>query len=546
MIDEIVLRNVALIREASMVPATGLSVITGESGSGKTAFLSGLKLLVGERASADMVRDGAPLLEVEGRFFTMGEQGPEDEVIALRTVAADGRSRVRLDGSMASVGDLAERVGSGIDLCGQHEHQQLMKPASHLRMLDDWIGGGLADTLRSYRDAWDAAAQAQARYDELRSAGEADSARLDEARFVLNRIDAVDPQPGEYDEILAEVLRMENIEELARSIGGACEAVSGENGALDSLNAAISLLETAARIDTRLGNEVKSLTDACYILEDASRAIDAALPDSDSFDPARLEELQNRLAAFQGLMRTYGPTMDEVFQRREKASEVVALYSNIDEAQAAAARELRAAEAALAHAADALSSLRAEYAPRFASEVNAVLAQLEMPGCSLSYDIRRLDRARWTVAGPDQVMFAFKPTPDSEPRPLSRIASGGELSRVTLAVKAVLGRADQADTLVFDEVDAGVGGKAALAVGAVLRQLAETHQVIVVTHLAQIAVLADAHFVVERAGKADPETRLREVRGESRVAEIARMLSGTLDAASLAHAAEMLESANRI
>lgn len=545
MIDEIVLRNVALIREAAMVPATGLSVITGESGSGKTAFLSGLKLLVGERASADMVRDGAAMLEVEGRFIPLGSTEPDDEVIALRTVAADGRSRVRLNGSMASVGDLAEVVGSGIDLCGQHEHQQLMRPASHLRMLDSWIGGELDAPLRAYRDELEVATAARSRYDELRATGQADSARLDEARFILGRIDAVNPQLGEYDELLAEARRMENIEDLARSAGGAHDAISGEGGALDSLNQAISLLTAAGRIDSRLGNEARALSDACYILEDAVRVIDAAIPDLDSFDPAQLEEVQNRLSLFQGLMRTYGPTMDEVLKRREQAAEVLALYSNIDEAILAAKRDLQAAEAALVKAADALSAVRAQYAPQFASEVNAVLAQLEMPGCSLSYDIRRMDRARWGESGPDQVAFAFKPTPDSEPRPLSRIASGGELSRVTLAVKAVLGRADTAETLVFDEVDAGVGGKAALAVGEVLAQLARTHQVIVVTHLAQIAVLADAHFVVERAGKVSPETRLRQVEGDDRVAEIARMLSGALDAASLAHAAEMLDAAAR-
>ena len=545
MIDEIVMRNVALIREASMVPAAGLTVLTGESGSGKTAFLSGLKLLVGERASADMVRDGAPLLEVEGRFISRGAPADDEGVIALRTVAADGRSRVRLNGSMASVGDLAEAVGASIDLCGQHEHQQLTKPASHLRMLDDWIGAALEPARLAYREAWTNAVQARKRHDELLQAGEADSARLDEARYVLGRIEAVNPQPGEYDELLDEVRRMENIEDLARGASGALEAVSGEGGALDSLNAAIASLQMAARIDSRLANEVQSLNDACYILEDASRSIDAAVPDLDSFDPARLEELQNRLAAFQGLMRNYGPTMEKVLARREAAAAILDTYANIDEALGKSERELRAAEKALAAAAEALSGLRADYAPRFAREVNGVLAELEMAGCAISCELARLPRERWTTAGPDQVAFMFRPTRDSEPRPLARIASGGELSRVTLAVKTVLGRTDAAETLVFDEVDAGVGGKAALAVGGVLRQLAESHQVIVVTHLPQIAVLADAHFVVERAGKVSPETNLREVTGEARVEEIARMLSGTADAASLAHAAEMLDLARR-
>ena len=545
MLDEIVLRNVALIREASMAPARGLTVLTGESGSGKTAFLSGIKLLVGERSSADMVRDGAPMLEVEGRFFPMQSDDPDDDTIALRTVAADGRSRVRLNGSMASVGDLSHVVGASVDLCGQHEHQQLMKAASQARMLDDWIGAPLEPVLAAYQEALQAANEARRAHEELLQAGKEDTARLDEARFVLSRIDAVDPQPGEYDELLAEARKMENVEDLVRNAGGAREAVSGEGGALDSLNQAISLLQAAAHIDRQLDNEVKALTDACFILEDAARAIDAAIPDADSFDAARLEEVQNRLAAFQGLMRSYGPGMDDVLERRARAAAVIETFGNLDEALAKSARALKQAEAALAKAADALSNMRAQYAPEFAQAVNGVLAKLEMPGCSLLCEVERLDRSRWGTSGPDLVSFAFKPTRDSAPRPLARIASGGELSRVTLAVKTVMGQADQVDTLVFDEVDAGVGGKAALAVGAVLQQLAQTHQVIVVTHLAQIAVLADAHFVVERAGKSDPETRLREVAGEARVAEIARMLSGVVDEASLAHAEEMLRDAKR-
>ena len=539
MIDEMLLRNVALIREASMTPARGLTVLTGESGSGKTAFLSGVKLLVGERASAEMVRDGAAMLEVEGRFVPM-RGDVDDEVVALRTVAADGRSRVRLNGSMASVGELSEKVGASVDLCGQHEHQQLLKASSQARMLDDWIGEALALAFDAYREAWRAANDARRKHDELLHAGEADAARLDQARYILGRIQAVDPQPGEYEELLEEARRMENIEDLVRNAGGAREALSGEAGALDALTQAVSMLQTASRIDKRFENSAKALVDATFILEDAAREVDALLPDSDAFDAARLEEVQNRLSSFQGLMRSYGPHMEDVLRRRDEAASELELYGNLDEALAKSERALKEAEARLTKAADALSDIRHDYAPRFAATVNDVLAQLEMAGCAISCDVERLGREHWTSSGPDSVSFSFKPAPDAEPRALSRIASGGELSRVTLAVKVALGAADAVDTLVFDEVDAGVGGKAAIAVGGVLRRLADTHQVIVVTHLAQIAVLADAHYVVERSGKVSPETRVHEVEGEDRVREIARMLSGTADEVSLAHAAEML------
>ena len=366
MIDELLLRNVALIREASMTPARGLTVLTGESGSGKTAFLSGVKLLVGERASAEMVRDGAAMLEVEGRFVPMraGEGPNEDETIALRTVASDGRSRVRLNGSMASVGELSERVGASVDLCGQHEHQQLLKTASQARMLDDWIGDALSPAFDAYRVAWREAADARRRHEELLHAGEADSARLDQARYILGRIDAVDPQPGEYEELLEEARRMENIEDLVRNAGGAREAVSGDGGALDALNQAVSMLQSAAKIDKRLENSAKALLDATFILEDAAREVDALLPDTDAFDAARLEEVQNRLSSFQTLMRSYGPHMDDVLRRREEAERELELYGNLDEALAKSERALNEAEARLAKAADALSGVRRDSRPR--------------------------------------------------------------------------------------------------------------------------------------------------------------------------------------
>ncbi len=541
MIDEIVLRNVALIREASMIPSRGFTVLTGESGSGKSAFLSGLKLLVGARASAEMVRDGASSLEVEGRFYPLEGSGSEEELIVARVVGADGRSRVRLNGSMASVRDLVEKVGAGIDLCGQHENQRLLKAAMQRRMLDAWAGDDLRTILAAYQAAFRAANAARTRYRELLEEGRVDEARLDEARFVLGRIDAVSPAPGEYEELLAEARRLEHVEEIARGAGGAREALSGEGGALDALSQALLLLNGALSAEPRLLNEVKAIGDANYLLEDAVRSLDSLIPDLDAFDPAQLEETQARIASLQALMRAYGPEMEDVIARRESCAKAIALVDNRDEALSRAERECEQAEAALLAAADALSAIRARYAPRFAAEVNALLSRLEMTQGSLGCDISRLDRRQWTLDGPDALAFSFKPTPDAAPRELSHVASGGELSRVTLAIKVALGEADDVDTLVFDEVDAGVGGKAALAVGALLRDLSQTHQVIVVTHLPQIAVLADRHFVAERDLACSNETRLREVDGDDRIDEVARMLSGAVDAASRAHAKDMLQ-----
>ena len=498
MIDEIQVENLALIREATLVPARGLTVLTGETGAGKTALLSALKLLMGARADKDAVRDGEEALSVSGRFYgavfsgfassddlagrssaDAVESGEADdgvpvELVALRRVTSDGRSRVSIDGRMASVGELARAIAPTIDLCGQHEHQQLMKTSQHVRMLDAWAGDAVAQARTAYEDAFATANAAAAELARVHEAGEASSAKLDEARFVLQRIDAVDPREGEYDELLDDLARVEHAEALAVAANGAHEALAGEQGAIDALGSAVAARGGAARYDAKLGEFADALREAGDVVEDDL------------------------------------------------------------------------AEEALAQAASALADARAEAAPRFAEAVTAQMDRLEMGGAQLVCDLAPLERVQWTKAGPQAVEFLFRPGAGMQARPLARIASGGEVSRVMLAVKVVLGEVDDVDTLVFDEVDAGVGGSTAVALADVLADLARTHQVIVVTHLAQVAVRGQAHYVVRKAAGdegAMPETDLRQLPESERPAEIARMLSGDATETSLAHAREMLARA---
>ena len=552
MIDEIQVENLALIREAALVPARGLTVLTGETGAGKTALLSALKLLMGARADKDAVRDGEEALVVSGRFYGVALDGLEDadaeadlrELVATRRVTADGRSRVSLDGRMASVGELARAVAPAIDLCGQHEHQQLMKTSQHVRMLDAWAGGAVAEARAAYEEAFTAAGAAAAELARVREAVEASSARLDEARFVLQRIDAVDPREGEYDELLEELGRVEHAEALAVAASAAHEALAGEEGAIDALGGAVSALDSAARYDAKLGEFADALREAGYVLEDMARET-RDYREGVEFDPEALAQQQERMASLQGLLRTYGPRMEDVLARRAEAADLVSLVDDAAERERAARQGLDRAEAALAQAAAALAEARAEAAPRFAAAVCAQMGRLEMGGAELVCDLAPLEREQWTKAGSQAVEFLFRPGAGMQARPLARIASGGEVSRVMLAVKVVLGEADEVDTLVFDEVDAGVGGSTAVALADVLADLARTHQVIVVTHLAQVAVRGDVHYVVRKTAgeRAMPETDLRRLPDGERPAEIARMLSGDATETSLAHAREMLERA---
>lgn len=542
MIDELHVQSVALIRDATIRPAAGLTVLTGETGAGKTALLSALKLLVGERADAGAVREGDDHLLVEGHVYL----GPDDADghVVRRRVEAAGRGRVSFDGHMASVAELAAQVGSTVDLCGQHEHQRLLSVATHAQMLDAWTGEPAARALAEYRDALAEAADAAAELERVRELARSGNERLKQAEFELRRIDEVNPQPGELEELEDALPRAEHAEALLRASESAREAVSGDGGAMDRLSGAVGELRDASRYDDALATLADSLESALIDVEDCASQL-REYRDSVDLDPAELERMQQRMASLQGLMRTFGPGMEDVLVRRERAREVVETVGDSGERERAAERAVDRAEGRLARAADALDAVRAEAAPRFSAAVTKQMSRLEMAGAELTVALERSPREQWGQGGPGRVELMYRPGVGLTARPLRRIASGGEVSRVMLACKVVLGNADGVDTLVFDEVDAGVGGSTARSLAAVLADLAKTHQVIVVTHLAQVAVAGQCHYLVSKSVGEDgrPETTLREISGEQRVAEIARMLSGDTSDISLAHARELLSEA---
>ena len=537
MIDELHVRDVALIRDASLAPSAGLTALTGETGAGKSALLSAIKLLVGERADAGAVREGTDGLEVEGRFYVRG--GDPDGCVVSRRVGSDGRGRVRIDGRMGSVRELAEGVGATVDLCGQHEHQRLLQVQTHVEMLDAWVGESAAAALARYREALAAAAEAARELDRVRELSRTGAAALEEAEFVCRRIDEVDPAKGELADLEAKLPRAEHGDALLRSALGAREALAGEGGALDAIRDAASEIDDALRYDDALSKHADVLRGALLDLEDVAAELRDYADELD-FDPEELERMRARWSELQGLLRSYGPTMADVFARRDEARGVVEAASDGGAAVERAQKAAEAAEARLADAARALDDVRREAAPRFSAAVSEQMARLEMGTAELEVAFERLPRAEWSRHGASRAEFLYRPGAGLSARPLRRIASGGEVSRVMLALKVVLGESDSAETLVFDEVDAGVGGATAVALAGVLADLARTHQVIVVTHLAQVAVVADEHYLVSKSAGDVPETTLTPISGEDRVREVARMLSGDTGEASLAHARELL------
>lgn len=537
MIDEVHIKDVALIHEATFAPSPALTVVTGETGTGKTALLNALKLIIGERADASLVREGSEELQVEGRFFLKG--GEEDGLVATRRVSGQGRSRASVNGSLASLKELAQTVGQSVDLCGQHEHQRLLAPTYQRALLDEWGAETIEAPHAKYAECLKAAKAAAAELERLQQLEQASAVELDRARFALEQIEKANPQPGEYEELLQAMPKLENAEMLANEATAAQRNIAGGGGALEQLEAALGSLDRIAAVDSAIEPTRQVVREAFFSLEDLGRDL-ANYRDQVDFPREELERAQSRASELQGLMRGFGPRMEDVLQLREESAAKIREYEGRDELIAAAQTALDEAEAALAKAAAELAKARGKVIPRFIEEVQAQLSRLEMRGARLEAAVADLPREQWDPWGSQSFELMFAAGAQLKAQRLGKIASGGETSRVMLALKVVLGECDQVDTLVFDEIDAGVGGGTARALGAVLESLAKTHQVIAVTHLPQVAVYGNAHYVVSKTEGAVPETTLKRVEGEERVAEVARMLSGDTSQTSLAHAAELL------
>jgi DNA repair protein RecN (Recombination protein N) len=551
MLEELRICNLALIDDARLTFGPGLTVLTGETGAGKTALLSALKLLIGERGDAKSVkRDEA---RVEALFAP-------DEHIVVRRLNADGRSRCALDDEMVTVGALAKVIGPLVDLYGQHDHTSLLKPAAQLEAIDAFactllgdegdapVGASSARPLSTAKDTYTAAFHAYkaanlALIDLRHDAGNSQTA-LDAARFALEQINVVAPEPDELDNIKARLPILRGGEELAAGTNAAFDALRGADGALEWLARAQTELAQIRGIDPVLEGLAQRIDNVQIDLDDAAQEL-RAYRDTVQFDPEALELALSRAGQLEGLARRFGGSMTAVFERRADAEKILDASANYDERLQQLEAELAQSTSQLKDAAAALHSGRAAAAERFGTQLTTAVQDLAMQGAQLSVEFSELPFEQWQSTGSYNYTILYKPSAGTTPRPLAKIASGGELSRVMLAIKTLLAQANSSQTLIFDEIDAGIGGATATAVGARLARLAEHNQVIVVTHLAQVAAFAQTHWVVKKSESmaGDVETSVFQVVDAEREAEIARMLSGETSEIALAHARELLASA---
>lgn len=517
-------RRLATIEQLDLDLGDGFNVFTGETGAGKSIIVDALGLLLGSRGGSDLVRTGEDDLLISG-FWS-------DEV-ASRRVTASGRSTARLDGEVVSLRELAEWSSARLTIHWQHSAQSLLSPAHQRAMLDRSLGGELS----AYREAYAAWRAALERLERLRS-GERDRARqIDLLEYQHGEIVAVAPVPGEEEPLTAELARLTNLETIASGAAGALELLSGGDVTAQGLVAdALRSLGSAARYDANLATLAGELRSALEGLKAVSDEL-VSVAEDNAPDPEEVARIETRLSQLSKLRAKYGPELEDVLR---SAEEIAAQLTELrrDERDAGSlegdADRLRADVRRLG---EALRKARAKVAPGLARQLQGVVRELGMPHAKLDFQLTPLDEP--APFGMENVELRFSANPGEAAGNLADVASGGELSRVMLAVSTVLG----ADTpsVVFDEVDAGIGGGAANAVAAQLAQLAHDRQVLVVTHLAQIAARADHHYKVEKHLQGGRTvTRVRLLDAAEREAEIARMLSGTDSAAAREHARELL------
>ena len=531
MLKELKVRDLALVAESRVRFGPGLNLLTGETGSGKSLIVDALGLTLGARGGADQVRHGAARATVEGTFESGGSA-----LVLERELGK--RSSARIDGRSANPAQLRELGRNLVAVHGQHEHHALLDNETQTDLLDGYAGAReLRGAVMAAHAAWTQTVRALSELEAMRSRGHREQEYL---RWQLDELKQAGLRPGEDKELGAERAAVRYAAKLAE-LGNDSLAALHE----DPIARAAAAMRSAAELDPRLAPQAARLSaldeEAADVAAELRRYVEAI----DS-DPGRLEAIESRLALLDAIKRKHGGSLEAAIEEQGRLERQVGATEDLDGAVAAAERERGKARADLESAAGRLTKARVEGARRMQKAVAAELDGLRLEGARFAVEL--LPRPEIAPEGAEVVEMMFSANPGEPPAPLARVASGGELARVMLAIKTVGADADRLPTLVFDEVDAGIGGEAAIQVGLRLKALGTKRQVLVVTHLAQIASFADHHLVVEKSPGADGRNvvSVRELSSdEERAAELARMMSGGVTPKALARARELLDEARR-
>lgn len=568
MIEEIHIRDLGIITDARLPLEPGFSVLTGETGAGKTMVVTALGMLLGARSDATSVRNGAKNALAEAvirlprghRALALAEEAggtteeideQSSELLLARTVNASGRSRAHVGGCSAPIGTLAQIGQSLVAVHGQSDQLRLKSPAEQRQSLDLYAGEELASLLEKYRENYERYRAAAAELKEVRENSRARALEAQSLQGALEEIAAVNPRAGEEDELKAEMVKLMNVEALRIASATALTALSGseyssgeEANVMGLLDAARGALQGQASADEELAALEARINELMILTTDIASDLSSYAASLDVEGPERLAQVQTRRAQLATLMRKYGADIAEVLEWAEGSRTRLDTLVDDPQRQETLETELVQLRKVLGEQAEELTNLRRAAAQKLADAVSEELTALAMPNASLVVEVAEAEK--FSVHGRDTVTFMLAPHRTAVPRPLGKGASGGELSRVMLALEVVLAEVDPVPTFIFDEVDSGVGGKAAIEIGRRLAMLARHVQVLVVTHLPQVAAFADQHILVLKNDDASL-SKVQVLTEEERVVELARMLSGHDQSESAReHARELLEAGRQV
>ncbi|WP_304010108.1 DNA repair protein RecN [Rothia mucilaginosa] len=568
MIEEIHIRDLGIITDARLPLEPGFSVLTGETGAGKTMVVTALGMLLGARSDATSVRNGAKNALAEAvvrlprghRALALAEEAggtteeideQSSELLLARTVNASGRSRAHVGGCSAPIGTLAQIGQSLVAVHGQSDQLRLKSPAEQRQSLDLYAGEELASLLEKYRENYERYRTAAAELKEVRENSRARALEAQSLQGALEEIAAVNPRAGEDDELKAEMVKLMNVEALRIASATALTALSGseyssgeEANVMGLLDAARGALQGQASADEELAALEARVNELMILTTDIASDLSSYAASLDVEGPERLAQVQTRRAQLATLMRKYGSDIAEVLEWAEGSRTRLDTLVDDPQRQETLEMELMQLRKVLGEQAEELTNLRRAAAQKLADAVSEELTALAMPNASLVVEVAEAEK--FSVHGRDTVTFMLAPHRTAVPRPLGKGASGGELSRVMLALEVVLAEVDPVPTFIFDEVDSGVGGKAAIEIGRRLAMLARHVQVLVVTHLPQVAAFADQHILVLKNDDASL-SKVQVLTEEERVVELARMLSGHDQSESAReHARELLEAGRQV
>ncbi|MDR6224637.1 DNA repair protein RecN [Desmospora profundinema] len=560
MLREMSIRDFAIIQEVHLTFDRGFHVLTGETGAGKSILFDALSLVVGGRGSQDFVRHGAKKAEVEALFDISGQPAVhsvldqlglstdgEEHLLIRRDIAQNGKSTCRLNGQIITLAMLKQVGEYLLDIHGQHEHQSLLQVEEHLNWLDAFGGPDLIRQRERYQKAFENVQRVSRELARITADEKEAAQRIDLLSFQKDEIAAARLTPGEDEELAQEHSRLAHAEQIAQHASRAYDVLYGDRQGAELLNQAVGDLEEIVQFDESLQPVLEMVQSAYYQVEEAARQV-GRYRDDVEFDPARLSQVEERIHTLDQLKRKYGETVEAIIRHGQEAEKELEQLLNRDERKYDLEQTLTELEATLAEEAEVLTRLRIDAANRLNKRVETELADLNMKGTRFQAAFLGEDESLpYTPAGRDRVEFRIAPNPGEPLRPLVKIASGGELSRIMLALHTIFSDLDGVPTLIFDEVDTGVSGRAAQAIAEKIARLARERQVLCVTHLPQVACMADVHFhIFKESDEEQTRTRVKLLTMEGRTMELARMLGGVeVTDTTKTHALEMLQLAER-